>query len=77
VRDAFLTSERVTGEVVDSGKPFDPSLEREIALSGHERPVGGLGLLLVRRLTESLAYERLGRAQSNDFLDRPDKWSLN
>jgi anti-sigma regulatory factor (Ser/Thr protein kinase) len=42
-------SERVTGEVVDSGKPFDPSLEREIDLSAHERPAGGSGLLLVRR----------------------------
>jgi anti-sigma regulatory factor (Ser/Thr protein kinase) len=50
----------VTGEVVDSGSPFDPrdapepDLESDVA----DRPVGGLGLFLVRRFTSALEYVR-------------------
>jgi serine/threonine-protein kinase RsbW len=60
---------RVTGEVVDGGKMFDPSLARDVDLSADagERAVGGLGLLLVRRLTESLAYERVGDRNRTTF----------
>jgi serine/threonine-protein kinase RsbW len=60
---------RVTGEVVDSGKMFDPGRRRDadLAADAGERAVGGLGLLLVRRLTESLAYERLGERNRTTF----------
>jgi len=64
-----VSPERVSGEVVDAGKMFDPSRERHADLSGDvgERAVGGLGLVLVRRLTESLAYERLGARNRTTF----------
>jgi anti-sigma regulatory factor (Ser/Thr protein kinase) len=60
---------RVTGEVVDGGKMFDLSCERGVDLSAGagERAIGGLGLLLVRRLTESLAYERVGERNRTTF----------
>jgi serine/threonine-protein kinase RsbW len=60
---------RVSGEVVDGGKMFDPSREREADLSpdAGKREVGGLGLVLVRRLTESLAYERVGGRNRTTF----------
>jgi len=60
---------RVSGEVLDSGKMFDPSRERHTDLSADvdQRTVGGLGLLLVRRLTESLAYERVGDRNRTTF----------
>jgi serine/threonine-protein kinase RsbW len=60
---------RVTGEVLDGGKMFDPSLARDVDLSADvgARPVGGLGLLLMRRLTESLAYERVGERNRTTF----------
>jgi serine/threonine-protein kinase RsbW len=60
---------RVSGEVVDGGKTFDPSRERDADLSGDadKREIGGLGLVLVRRLTESLAYERVGGRNRTTF----------
>jgi serine/threonine-protein kinase RsbW len=50
--------ERVTGEIVDSGIPFDPcdAPEPDIAQSADERPIGGLGLFLVRRVSSALEY---------------------
>jgi len=50
--------ERVTGEIVDSGIPFDPrdAPEPDLAQSAGERPVGGLGLFLVRRFSSALEY---------------------
>ena len=44
---------------VDSGVPFDPLAEERpdtTALPARERPVGGLGLFMVRKLMDSLAY---------------------
>ena len=45
--------------ISDSGTPFDPT-EKALAdttLSAEERPVGGLGILLVRKLMDSINYE--------------------
>jgi serine/threonine-protein kinase RsbW len=60
---------RVSGEVIDAGKMFDPSRERDADLSAdvEKRAIGGLGLVLVRRLTESLAYERVGGRNRTTF----------
>ena len=57
-----ISPDRVTAEVVDGGMMFDPRVERnlDVSASMKERPVGGMGLLLVRRVTEGLAYERMG-----------------
>jgi anti-sigma regulatory factor (Ser/Thr protein kinase) len=57
-----ISPDRVTAEVVDGGAMFDPRAERNLdgTAGVEERPVGGLGLLLVHRVTESLAYERVG-----------------
>lgn len=46
--------------IIDSGIPFNP-LEREIpniALPALERPVGGLGIFLVRKIMDDIHYER-------------------
>jgi serine/threonine-protein kinase RsbW len=57
-----ISPDRVTAEVLDGGAMFDPRVERRLdaAASVEECPVGGLGLLLVQRVSESLAYERAG-----------------
>ncbi len=52
--------DRVVGEIIDSGPPFDPLLAPEPSLdvSVAERPIGGLGLYLVRKLCNGLEYTR-------------------
>ena len=50
----------LTFVITDSGVAFDPT-EKEKAdttLSAEDRPVGGMGILLVRELMDSINYER-------------------
>ena len=46
--------------VIDSGRPFDPTSvpDADITLGVAERPVGGLGIFLVRRIMDSVSYVR-------------------
>jgi sigma-B regulation protein RsbU (phosphoserine phosphatase) len=47
--------------LTDSGRPFDPtSVSRaDTTLTVEDRPIGGLGILLVRNLMDSINYERI------------------
>ncbi len=48
--------------ISDYGVAFDPTLSVnnvDITLSAEERPIGGLGILLTRRLVDSINYERI------------------
>lgn len=49
-------------EVIDEGVPFDPLVveEPDLRAGVEERPIGGLGILLVRRLMDEVAYRRDG-----------------
>lgn len=49
-------------EIKDNGKEFDSSNSSEVKteLSLEERQIGGLGLFLVKQLTNSLSYRRVG-----------------
>ena len=54
------------GEVLavirDNGRPFDPFTEApdaDTTLRVEDRPVGGLGVLLVRESMDDFSYERL------------------
>ena len=44
----------------DSGIPYDPlaAQEPDLTLPASERPIGGLGILLAKRLTDRQAYSR-------------------
>ena len=46
--------------VADDGRRFDPTEQKEpdVSLGAEERGVGGLGLLMVRRLCKSFTYRR-------------------
>jgi anti-sigma regulatory factor (Ser/Thr protein kinase) len=46
-----ILPDRVTAEVLDGGMIFDPRVEQnlDVSTSVEERPVGGLGVVLVRR----------------------------
>ena len=45
----------------DNGVPFDPTVieETDTSLSAEERQIGGLGILLVRELMDTINYERI------------------
>lgn len=47
--------------ITDSGTPFNPTevALADTTLSAEERPVGGLGILLVRELMDTINYERI------------------
>ncbi len=57
-----LTADGVTMALEDDGPAFDPlSLPApDVAASLDERPVGGLGVFLVRQLMDSVSYTRVG-----------------
>jgi serine/threonine-protein kinase RsbW len=52
--------DKVLGEVIDAGPPFDPRLAPPppLDLATADRPIGGLGLHLVRKLSSNLEYAR-------------------
>jgi serine/threonine-protein kinase RsbW len=55
-----VEADKVTGEIVDRGPPFDPRLAPapSLDLAADDRPIGGLGLYLVRKLSCDLEYAR-------------------
>ena len=58
---ATSNGQRLKFIITDSGIPFNPTevSEADTTLSAEERPVGGLGILLVRELMDSINYERI------------------
>jgi serine/threonine-protein kinase RsbW len=55
-----IAIERIVAEVVDNGHPFDPLArpDPELSRSIEERQPGGLGILLMRRMTDRIEYRR-------------------
>jgi serine/threonine-protein kinase RsbW len=51
---------QVKGEITDNGPPFDPRQVADPNINAplEDRPVGGLGLYLVRRLSRTFDYKR-------------------
>lgn len=58
--EATTENERLTFVITDSGTPFDPTAKEDAdtTLSAEERPIGGLGIFLVKQLMDSVGYER-------------------
>ena len=61
----YLSAKLQDGSIIfvltDSGKEFDPTLapEADITLSADERPIGGLGIFLIRNIMNEVKYERI------------------
>lgn len=55
--------QKVTVRFTDNGKPYDPTAvpEPDISLAAEKRGPGGLGLLLTRRLMDTVRYEYVDR----------------
>ena len=60
--EAILMQDSLDFIITDSGIPFDPTAAppADISLGIEERPVGGLGIYLVRCLMDSVRYQRAG-----------------
>ena len=57
----FSEPETLTIEITDDGVPFNPLEDKptpDTSAPMDERPIGGLGLHLVRSMTEEIRYER-------------------
>ncbi len=59
--DAEILAGSVTVTLTDDAHAFDPLLlsEPDLSLDIKERPIGGLGVHFVRRMSDSVAYRRL------------------
>jgi serine/threonine-protein kinase RsbW len=64
-----ISPDRIDAQVTDSGAGFDPRPPRNIDLSAsvEDRAIGGLGLLLVHRVTDGLDYERIDDRNRTSF----------
>jgi anti-sigma regulatory factor (Ser/Thr protein kinase) len=61
----YLSAKLQDGSIVfvltDTGKEFDPTMapEADITLSAEDRPIGGLGIFLIRQIMNQVKYERI------------------
>ena len=60
--DAATTDRALTFTITDGGKPFDPTAREEVDINAsvEDRPIGGLGIHLVRQIMDDVRYERRG-----------------
>ena len=58
--EALSNGKQLRVIITDSGIPFDPTTQEkaDISLTAEERRIGGLGILLVRDLMDTVNYER-------------------
>ena len=57
---AEAADNQITITIMDSGRPFDPTLvpQPDLTLDAEEREEGGLGIFMIRRNTDAMQYER-------------------
>ncbi len=57
---ASILPEKIRFVITDSGIPFDPTEKEDVNvdLSLEDRPIGGLGIFLVRNIMDQIAYCR-------------------
>ena len=64
-QNIYLSAQLHDGSIVfvltDTGKEFDPTAapEADITLSAEDRPIGGLGIFLIRQIMNEVKYERI------------------
>lgn len=61
-------------EVVDDGRPFDPreAAPPDVAAGIEDRPIGGLGVWLIKRLMDGVGYQVVG---GRNQLTLSKRWS--
>ena len=58
---ASCCDDRLTLIVIDGGEAFDPRLQNDpdISLPVEERPIGGLGIFLIKQIMDKVEYQRV------------------
>jgi serine/threonine-protein kinase RsbW len=58
--DIQKTDEKITFSIVDDGRAYDPTLKHDpdITLSAENRPIGGLGIFLIKKIMDEVEYQR-------------------
>ena len=59
--EAMANEVRLKFIITDHGIPFDPTAQQKVdtSLSAEERPIGGLGIHMMREIMDSINYERI------------------
>lgn len=59
--EADVDGDDLLFHLIDEGTPFDPTKEGDvdITLSVEERPIGGLGIFLIKQMMDSVTYKRV------------------
>ena len=59
--EAAHNDQRLKFTIIDSGKPFDPTIHSEVdtTLPAKKRSLGGLGIHIIRQNMDSINYERI------------------
>jgi serine/threonine-protein kinase RsbW len=54
-------TEEIKIKIIDDGHEYDPTLKAEpdITLKAEERPVGGLGIYLIKQIMDNVEYKRI------------------
>ena len=57
---AIVIDGKMIFEIRDNGKPFNPTVaaQPDITLSAEQRPIGGLGIYLIRQYMDVMSYRR-------------------
>ena len=72
VIDLSIDEQNLKMTVIDDGHLFDPltALTPDFSLEVQQRPVGGLGIHLLRQLADHVAYERRGNTNRTTLTKR-------
>jgi serine/threonine-protein kinase RsbW len=61
ILEASKENQDVVFRLIDEGVPFDPTQEGEapdVSSAAEDRPVGGLGIFLIKQMMDEVSYER-------------------
>jgi serine/threonine-protein kinase RsbW len=55
-----LSGNRLTIAITDDGHEFDPTsrMDPDVSLPAEERPIGGLGIFLIKKVMDEVDYQR-------------------
>ena len=61
ILNAVFENGELVFTLIDSGVPFDPTKapKADITLSAQDRPIGGLGIFLIRKIMNEISYQRV------------------